>query len=175
MMCPFVNTRIRFSLRQRLGSGNIVSASFAACVACGAFAATGDWSTPVTLSTPIPPTFYTASPIVAISSTGAQAAAWINEDNYLLLQVATQDSGTAWTGAQTLSPKTGYSAADPAIALSSTGAAVAMWDLYKTGSSQGLVIQASSRQAHGSWGAIVSLSTGATNSPTLRKVGMDAH
>ena len=36
--------------------------------------AEGGWSTPVSLSIPIPPTFYTASPAVGINSLGAQAA-----------------------------------------------------------------------------------------------------
>jgi len=34
--------------------------------------AEGGWSTPVSLSIPIPPTFYTASPAVAINSLGAR-------------------------------------------------------------------------------------------------------
>ena len=152
---------------------NVVGVSFTAWLACAAYAASSGWSTPVTLSTPIPPTFYTASPVVAISSTDAHAAAWINEGNNLLLQVAAQDAGGAWTNAQTLSPSIGSNAADPAVAVSSTGAAVAMWDLYQTGSSQGLVIQASTRQAHGSWGALVSLTSGATSSSSVPKIGMD--
>ena len=175
MIRPLTKTRLRFSLQQGFGIRHVAGASFAACLAGVVFAATGDWSTPVTLSTPIPPTFYAATPVVAINSTGAHAAAWINEDNYLLLQVAAQDAGASWTGAQTLSPATGFNAADPAIALSSTGAAVAMWDLYHANSSQGLVIQASARQAHGSWGPVVSLTSGATSSSTVPEVGMDTH
>jgi hypothetical protein len=175
MIRPFMNTRLRLWPQQGSGIRYVVGTSFATCLACAVFAGTGDWSTPVTLSTPIPPTFYTATPVVAINSTGAHAAAWINEGNYLLLQVAAQDAGASWTGAQTLSPATGFNAADPAVALSSTGAAVAMWDLYHANSSQGLVIQASTRQAHGSWGPVVSLTSGATSSSTVPEVGMDSH
>ena len=60
-----------------------------------AYAASG-WSTPVTLATPIPPTYYVTSSAVATNSSGAQAAAWVSENNYLLLQVAAQDAGEAW-------------------------------------------------------------------------------
>jgi hypothetical protein len=175
MIRPLMNAGLRLSLQQGFGIRYVIGVTSAACLAFTAFAAVGDWSVPVTLSTPIPPTFYTATPVVAIASTGAHAAAWVNESNYLLLQVAAHDAGGSWTGAQTLSPATGYNAGDLAVALSSTGAAVAMWDLYKTNSSQGLVINASSRQAHGSWGPVVSLTSGATSSSTVPKVGMDAH
>src|SRR5258708_30400825 len=78
--------------------------------------AAGGWSPPVTLSTPVPPSFYATSPAVAINSSGAQVAAWINEDNYLLLQVAAQDAGGGCTPAHTLTSGND-SAGHPALAI----------------------------------------------------------
>jgi hypothetical protein len=142
-------------------------------VVTGAVYAAGGWSTPVSLSIPIPPTFYTASPAVAINSSGAQAAAWINEDNYLLLQVAAQDAGGSWTPELTLTPRSGDNAAEPAVAVSPSGTAVAIWDLYNI-SQGGTVIQASSRPAHGSWGPVTTLSP-AADSSSHPQIAMDAH
>jgi len=142
---------------------------------CAALAASGVWSAPVTLSTPIPPTYYATSPAVDVNSSGAHAAAWVNEDNYLLLQVAAQDAGGSWSQAQTLTPRSGANAADPAVAIGPSGNAVAMWDLWQTNSSQGTVIQASSRPAHGSWSAAVSLTSPTTSSSSQSQVGMDAN
>ena len=135
--------------------------------------AEGGWSTPVSLSIPIPPTFYTASPAVGINSLGAQAAAWINEDNYLLLQVAARDAGGSWTSGQTLTPRSGDNAAEPAVAVSPSGTAVAIWDLYNV-SQGGVVIQTASRPAHGSWSPVVTL-TPAADSSSHPQIGMDAN
>ena len=66
--------------------------SFVVLLVGAAYALSGGWSAPVSLSTPIPPTLYTTSPAVGINSSGAQAAAWVNESNYLLLQVAARDA-----------------------------------------------------------------------------------
>jgi hypothetical protein len=141
----------------------------ALCLAFVAYAASG-WTTPVALSTPIPPTYYVTSPAVAINSSGAQAAAWVNEDNYLLLQVAAQDAGGSWTAAQTLTPRSGVNAASPSVATSPTGNAVAVWEIY---ANQGYVIQASTRQAHGSWTAATSVTQ--PGNSTLPQVGMDGN
>jgi hypothetical protein len=132
---------------------------------------TGGWSAPATLSTPVPPSFYTAYPFVAINSSGAKVAAWINEDNFLLLQVATQDAGGSWSAARSLS-SSNADAGTPAVAIGPGGNAVAMWDLFQTG--QGVVIQASARPAHGSWGPVATLSP-ASDSASSPKVGMDAN
>jgi hypothetical protein len=164
----FLPARREYSIPSLLGLSTVVLA-----IATAAYAFAGGWSAPVSLSTPVPPTFYTTSPTVAINSAGAQAAAWIIENNNLLLQVAAQDSGGGWSKAQTLTPLTGFEAADPSIAIGPTGIAVAMWDRYQNSPPNGLVIQASSRPAHGSWGPVVSLSP-AAGSSSLPKVGVDA-
>jgi hypothetical protein len=142
-------------------------------LACLAYAFAGGWSAPVSLSTPIPPTFYTTAPSVAINSSGAQAAAWINEGNDLLLQVAARDAGGNWNKAQTLTPLNGDNAADPDVAVGPAGNAVAVWDLYQINPPNALLVQASTRPAHGSWGPVVTLSS-TTSSSSLPKVGTDA-
>src|SRR5215470_11744019 len=136
-----------------------------------AYAASG-WTAPVALSTPIPPTDYVTSPVVAINSSGAQAAAWVNEDNDLLLQVAASDAGGSWTAAQTLTPASGVNAATPSVAISPTGNAVAVWEVYII-SSQAYAIQSSTRTAHGSWTAATSVTP--PGNLTLPKVGMDGN
>ncbi len=81
---------------RRTGRLALVAAGLGAVgVASVVSLASGVWSTPVTLSTPIPPTYYAASPAVAVASTGAQAAAWINESNYLLPASTILGSGNA--------------------------------------------------------------------------------
>jgi len=138
--------------------------------AIAAHAASG-WTAPVTLANPIPPAYVLESPVVAINSSGAQVAAWVSQDNgVLMLQVAAQDAGGSWSPAQTLTQKSGVQAADPSVAISPTGNAVAMWDIY---SAPNLLVQASTRQAGGSWSKPVTL-TSAANSSTLPLVGMDA-
>ena len=137
-------------------------------LAIAAYAASG-WTAPVTLANPIPPADVLMSPVIAINSSGAQVAAWVSQDNDLMLQVAAQDSGGSWTSPQTLTPGSGVNAADPSVAISPSGNAVAMWDVY---SPPNLLVQASARQAHGSWSAVTTL-TSLANSSTLPKVGMD--
>jgi hypothetical protein len=135
--------------------------------------AAGGWSTPVTLSTPVPPSFYTTSPVVAINSSGAQAAVWINEDTSLRVQVATQDAGGSWSQARTLT-SSNDDAGSPAVAIGPGGNAVAMWDSFRSG--QGVVIKSSARSAHGSWGPIVTLSpVSNSDSATSPKIGMDGN
>jgi len=160
---PFESSR-----KRRVWAVSIVCGFFT--LAFAAYAASG-WTTPVALSKPIPPTFYVTSPVVAVNSAGAQAAAWVNEDNYLLLQVAAQDAGGSWTKAQTLTPPSGVNAADPSVAIGPAGNAVAIWN---TSSSQGLVIQASTRQAHGTWSAAATITSPALSS-TLPRVAMDGN
>jgi hypothetical protein len=162
----------KFALAPKSSRKRLFWAVAIACVLClalVAYAASG-WSTPVALSTPIPPTYYVTSPAVAINSSGAQAAAWVNEDNYLLLQVAAQDAGGAWTAAQTLTPRSGVNASTPSVAISPGGNAVAVWEVY---ANQGYLIQASTRQAHGSWTAATTVTQpGNSSSP---RVGMDGN
>jgi hypothetical protein len=164
--------RTQYLLRLPIGCGQVLrDGAITFAFALAVYAASG-WTPPVSLSVPIAPTYYATSPAVAVASTGAQAAAWINEDNYLLLQVAAQDAGGAWTPAQTLTPASGVNAADPTVAVSPKGNAVAMWDVYTSGGL--LLVQASARAANGSWGAVKTLTSGGVSS-TLPKVGMDAN
>jgi hypothetical protein len=157
------------SSRKRLfWAGAITSALSLTFVA---YAASG-WTTPVALSTPIPPAFYVTSPVVAINSSGAQAAAWVNEDNYLLLQVAAQDAGGSWTAAQTLTSASGVNASTPSVAISPVGNAIAVWEVYII-SSQAYKIQSSTRSAHGSWTAATSVTP--PGDSTLPKVAMDGN
>jgi hypothetical protein len=138
-----------------------------------AYAAAGGWSTSVSLSTPIEPTLNTSSPTSAINSSGAQVAAWINEGNDLLLQVAARDAGASWSAAQTLTPAAGFNASDPAVAIDPAGTAVAIWSLYQINPPNQLVIQASTRPAHGVWGPVVTVSS-TSGSSTVPKVAMDS-
>jgi hypothetical protein len=164
-----------FPVQRRSSGVRVVRAVSALLVLASAtyvFAA-GGWSTPVTLSTPVPPSFYTTSPVVAINSSGAQAAVWINEDTSLLVQVATQDAGGSWSQARTLT-SSNDDAGSPAVAIGPGGNAVAMWDSFRSG--QGVLIKASARPAHGSWGPIVTLSpVSNSNSSTSPKIGMDSN
>ncbi len=157
------------SSRKRLFWASTITASL--CLAFAAYAASG-WTPPVALSTPIPPTDYVTSPVVAINSSGAQAAAWVNEDNDLLLQVAAQDAGGSWTPTQTQTPPSGVNAATPSVAISPAGKAVAVWEVYIL-SSQAYAIQSSTRTAHGSWTAATSVTP--PGNSTLPKVGMDGN
>lgn len=141
---------------------------------CAAFALSGGWSAPVSLSTPIPPTLYTTTPAVGINSSGAQAAAWVNESNYLLLQVAARDAGGSWSKAQTLTPASGWNAAVPAVAVGPGGNAVAIWEIYEVNPPNELVVQASARPAHGAWGPVVTVSSTSGQS-TVPQVAMDSN
>jgi hypothetical protein len=141
---------------------------------CAAYALSGGWSAPVSLSTPIPPTFYTTTPAVGINSSGAQAAAWINESNYLLLQVAARDAGGSWSKSQTLTPASGWNAAEPAVAVGPAGNAVAIWEIYEVNPPNLLVVQASARPAHGAWGPVVTVSP-TSGSATVPQIAMDAN
>lgn len=143
-------------------TGGLLGLAFAAYAAFG-------WSAPVTLANPIPPAYVLNSPVVAINSSGAQAAAWVSQDNDLMLQVAAQDAGGSWSAAQTLTPASGVNAADPSVAISPLGNAVAIWDVY---ASPNLLVQASARQPQGSWSAVATLTSPAYSS-TVPKVGMD--
>ena len=133
-----------------------------------AYAASG-WTAPATLANAIPPADVLMSPVVAINLSGAQVAAWVSQDNDLMLQVAAQDAGGSWSQAQTLTPKSGVNAANPSVAISPSGNAVAIWEVY---SAPNQLVQASARQAHGSWSAVTTL-TSPANSSTVPKVGMD--
>jgi hypothetical protein len=65
-------------------------------------------------------------------------------------------------------------AVTPAVAIGPGGNAVAMWDLFRSG--QGVVMQASARPAHGSWGPVTTLSpVSNSDSSTAPKVGIDAN
>ena len=131
------------------------------------------WSLPVTLSAPTPLGVDATSPAVAVSSSGAGAAAWIIAGNFRTLQVAAQDVLGVWSAPQTLTPLTGASVADPAIAVSPLGNAVAVWDIWQAKTPKGTALQASSRMAGGSWTPAVSL-TAPVAGARQPKVGMDA-
>jgi hypothetical protein len=146
--------------------------SFVALLVCAAYALSGGWSAPASLSTPIPPTFYTTTPAVGVNSSGAQAAAWVNESNYLLLQVAARDAAGNWSQAQTLTPASGWNAAEPAVAVGPAGNAVAIWDIYQVNPPNQLLVQASTRPAHGTWGPVVTVSATGGSVP---QIAMDAN
>jgi hypothetical protein len=131
------------------------------------------WSPPVTLSAPTPLGVDATSPAVAVSSSGASAAAWVIAGNFRTLQVAARDVVGSWSAPQTLTPLTGASVADPAVAVSPLGNAVAVWGIWRAGSPKGTALQASSRLAGGSWAPPVSLTAPAAGAGQP-KVGMDA-
>lgn len=141
--------------------------SFVALLVCAAYALSGGWSAPASLSTPIPPTLYTTTPAAGINASGAQAAAWVNESNYLLLQVAARDAAGNWSAAQTLTPASGWNAAEPAVAVGPAGNAVAIWDIYQVAPPNQLLVQASARPAHGAWGPVVTVSASGGSVPQI--------
>ncbi len=143
-------------------------------LACAGYSALSwSWSAPAVLSSAISPAVQAATPVVAVSLTKAQAAAWIAGGSYRLLQVAAQDAGGAWSKPQTLTPLTGFNAADPVIAVSPTGTAVAMWDVRLSSAPAGPVVQASTRPPGGSWASVTSLTSAATSAASQPRVGVD--
>ncbi len=131
------------------------------------------WSLPITLFPPPPTGVDATSPALAVNSSGASAAAWVVAGNFRTLQVAAQDVLGLWSAPQTLTPTTGASVADPAVAVSPLGNAVAVWDIWRASTPKGTALQASSRMPLGSWAPPVSLTSPAVGA-SQPKVGMDA-
>src|SRR5207249_4383284 len=107
-------------MRGRMGRcGTVLVATLAAVAANAA-----PWSTPFSLSTPIPPTDVVDGPAAAVNASGAEVAAWYDQaaDGTQFVHVRTSTNGTTWSAVTTL----GHGVA-PSVALAPGGRAVAVW------------------------------------------------
>jgi hypothetical protein len=100
------------------------------------------WSAPIALSAPIPPTDVVENPAVAVNASGAEVAAWDDQDasGAQLVRVRSTAGGASFSPQTTLDR-----GVEPAVALAPGGRAVAVWV------ASGGTLRASVRSPDGAW------------------------
>jgi hypothetical protein len=118
--------------------------------------AAAPWNPPVTISNPRQDAGELQ--VVGDQGAGAATAVWVNRRRHhrSVIQSASRQPGGDWSAPMTISPIGSF---EPAIAVNGRGEAIAIWRRRTGhGEDRGVVVQAASRSADGSWSAPVTLS-----------------
>ncbi len=117
------------------------------------------WSSPTNVSGP---GLHVIRPRIAVDARGEAVAVWRRfDDKHSFIQAASRPPGGTWSAPTTISASRRESdVAEPQLAISASGEAVAVWGLNVEREHQypGRVIQAASRPPGGTWSAPTTLS-----------------
>lgn len=129
----------------------------------------GTWNGPVTIADPGPGA---SDQQIATDGRGGVTATWTADDgaNYRVY-VAERQLGSSWGPATPISD-VGYSAVNPAVAVSGSGARTVAWTMFVDNNDHG-VVRARSRTGNGDWSAPVTVSNPEDHS-YLPRLGIDA-
>lgn len=155
-MSDMSHRKSHFASRALAGLVGLTTVLLATIPASPAFAAFGDWSTPIPLSEAGQ---NAENPQISVSTDGEPYVTWSRHDDSIIMRAqatGSLDFGASWSTTTTLSGAN-QEAVDSRVAVDADGNAIAIW--YRSNGSNYIVQTSRSEDGGVSWSAPVDLST----------------